>query len=203
MSRRAASLARASFQTTYAGLSPAGVVRSSASSSPREANNPAGSFFSQTISRMQCRKTVILPNGRSSNRSLATVEPVSSPRKRKLENSEQRPATESRSRRTEIPEVVGQRLVPAGLTCGNVDAFRSASKLVDQAWKLRFLPTGHQLSPRIRMQPQLSAMRCNSRSIADGSLPLVQGCWPRRGGGPSLLVIATPSRKCFCREAPG
>jgi hypothetical protein len=33
----------------------------------------------------------------------------------------------------------------------------SASKLVDQAWKLRFLPTGHQLSPRIRMQPQLSA----------------------------------------------
>ena len=61
--------------------------------------------------------------GRSSNRSLATVEPVSPPRNRKLEKSEQRPAPETRTQRTEIPEVVGQRLVPAGLTCGNVDAF--------------------------------------------------------------------------------
>jgi hypothetical protein len=48
-----------------------------------------------------------LPNMRTSNQSLAIVEPVSAHGKRKLEKSEQRPAPESRAQRTEIPEVVG------------------------------------------------------------------------------------------------
>jgi hypothetical protein len=69
---------------------------------------------------------------RSSNRSLETVEPVSPPRNRKLEKSEQRPAPESRARTAEIPEVVGQRLVPAGLTCGNVDAFLNWGKFTSE-----------------------------------------------------------------------
>src|ERR1700751_4995887 len=40
-------------------------------------------------------------------------------------------------------------------------------------------------------------MRCNSRRIADGSLPRVQGCWPRRGGGPSLRVSSTSMNELF------
>src|SRR5262249_53517256 len=60
-----------------------------------------------------------LPNGHSTNRSLATV----SPRKRKLQKSEQRPAPESRVQRTERPEVVDQRPVPTRLTHWNVGAF--------------------------------------------------------------------------------
>jgi hypothetical protein len=61
--------------------------------------------------------------GRSSNRSLETVEPVSPPRKRKLEKSEQRPAPETRVQRTEMPQIADQRPVPDSLTYGNVDAF--------------------------------------------------------------------------------
>src|SRR5438067_2022021 len=49
--------------------------------------------------------------GRSSNRSLETVEPVSPQPKRKLENGLRRPAPKTRAQRTEIPEVVGQRPV--------------------------------------------------------------------------------------------
>jgi hypothetical protein len=72
-----------------------------------------------------CRPRVTFPPvyGRSSNRSLETVEPVSPPRKRKLEKSEQRPAPETRVQRTEMPVVADQRPVSASLTYGNVDAF--------------------------------------------------------------------------------
>src|SRR5262249_737703 len=56
----------------------------------------------------------------SSNWSLPILEPVSSPRNRKLEKSGQRPVSESRVQRTEIPEVVDQRPVPTR----NVDAFQ-------------------------------------------------------------------------------
>src|ERR1700751_752585 len=60
---------------------------------------------------------------RASNWSLPTVEPVSPPRKRKLENSEQRPAPETRVQSSEMPQIADQRSVPDSLTCGNVDAF--------------------------------------------------------------------------------
>jgi hypothetical protein len=60
---------------------------------------------------------------RASNRSLPTVEPVCRPRKRKLENSKQRPAPETRVQRAELPEVADQRPVPARQTRGNVGAF--------------------------------------------------------------------------------
>jgi hypothetical protein len=58
---------------------------------------------------------------RASSWSLATVEPVSPPRRRKLENSEQRPAPETRVQRTELPEVADQRPVPANLLLLEID----------------------------------------------------------------------------------
>ena len=54
------------------------------------------------------------------NRSLFEIEPVSTPPKRKLENSEQRPATETQAQRTQTREIAGQRPGPASLTRGNV-----------------------------------------------------------------------------------
>jgi hypothetical protein len=61
--------------------------------------------------------------GRFSNRSLETVEPVSPPRNRKLEKSEQRPSPETRAQRTEMPQISYWRPAPTSLTRGNVDAF--------------------------------------------------------------------------------
>jgi hypothetical protein len=40
-----------------------------------------------------------------------------------LENSEQRPAPETRVQSSEMPQIADQRPVPDSLTCGNVDAF--------------------------------------------------------------------------------
>jgi hypothetical protein len=60
--------------------------------------------------------------------SLATVEPVSPPQKRKLEKSEQRPAPETRAQTTEMPEIAGQRPPPASLTRGNAGDFRPRGK---------------------------------------------------------------------------
>src|ERR1700746_1921480 len=60
---------------------------------------------------------------RASNWSLPTVEPVSPPRKRKLEKREQRPAPETRVQSSEMPQIADQRPVPDRLTCRNVDAF--------------------------------------------------------------------------------
>jgi Protein of unknown function (DUF2924) len=65
----------------------------------------------------------ITSRDRASNWSLVTVEPVSPPRKRKLEKSEQRPAPETRVQSSEMPQIADQRPVPDSLTCGNVDAF--------------------------------------------------------------------------------
>jgi len=61
-----------------------------------------------------------IPEGQSANRSLSTVEPVSTPRKWKLKNGEQRPASETRPAGTEIPEIADQRPGRANLTRGNV-----------------------------------------------------------------------------------
>ena len=54
------------------------------------------------------------------NRSLLEIEPVSTPPKRKLESSEQRPAPETQAQRIQTREIAGQRLGPPSLTRGNV-----------------------------------------------------------------------------------
>src|SRR6202045_2864933 len=52
----------------------------------------------------------LIPEGRPAKRSLSAIEPVSATAKRKLENSEQRPAPETFSARAEIPKITDQRL---------------------------------------------------------------------------------------------
>jgi hypothetical protein len=58
--------------------------------------------------------------GPGANRSLSTIEPVCGTPKWKLENDAQRPASETRPARTEIPEIADQRPGRANLTRGNV-----------------------------------------------------------------------------------
>jgi hypothetical protein len=62
----------------------------------------------------------MIPDGCPANRSLSAIEPVSATAKWKLENSEQRPAPETRPAWTEIPEIANQRPGRASLTRRNV-----------------------------------------------------------------------------------
>jgi len=67
------------------------------------------------------------------------------PRKRKLENSEQRPALETCVQKTEMPEVADQRPVPANLTYRNVDAFSFSGRLTSETHCLADEPVSGEL----------------------------------------------------------
>jgi hypothetical protein len=133
----------------------------------------------------QRRRRAQLRNGRSSSRSLASVEPVSPSRKRKLENSEQRPAPKSRAQRSEMPEVADQRPVPASLTRGNVDAFPFWGKYAPETalpgWggRIRTSAWRNQNPLPYRLatpHPRLPLTAVDHNARRDKPQPLLAGC---------------------------
>ena len=82
------------------------------------------------------------------NRSLFEIEPVSTPPKRKLENSEQRPAPETQAQRTRMLEIAGQRPGPAS------PKKRRRSALSSSAISRRWCCRRSTISPTIKRPPR-------------------------------------------------
>jgi hypothetical protein len=78
---------------------------------------------------IKCRIFVIDPSDAMRTSLHEIIEPVSAMPKRKLENSEQRPAPLTRPQRAEMPEIAGQRLRRTGLTRGDIGGSLQPGKI--------------------------------------------------------------------------